>query len=336
MLKGYSYIRTIKGDDAKKIFLVMNDYTKQICVEKVLKNGDIELYNRLKHIHDGIPEVYQVIEDEEDIIVVEEYIQSPTLEEYRLQHHLEEDEIVAIMNQLLKILMVLHASNPPIIHRDIKPENIFYNGYRVVLADFDIARSYKATQSKDTEVLGTVGYAAPEQFGFDETGVTADIYACGVLLNVLLTEELPYKKQADGTYRKIVAKATSSSPEDRYQSAQEMMKALNRLSVPTHLNFPNLSHPLRKIVFIVYSLLMLAATSTLKTKEVTSAFGLLLYRFWVFFTLIYIPLCFFDPLHLYRFCLFKKNTYLVVRIFGRIVSLSLYWFVVSVVLIAFF
>ena len=41
MLKGYSYIRTIKGDDAKKIFLVMNDYTKQICVEKVLKNGDI-------------------------------------------------------------------------------------------------------------------------------------------------------------------------------------------------------------------------------------------------------------------------------------------------------
>ena len=86
--------------------------------------------------------------------------------------------------------------------------------------------------------------------------MTADIYACGVLLNVLLTEELPYKKQADGTYRKIVAKATSSSPEDRYQSAQEMMKALNRLSVPTHLNFPNISHPLRKIVFIVYSLLI--------------------------------------------------------------------------------
>ena len=246
--------------------------------------------------------------------------------------HPPKQPLLAVMLKRTSLI----AGTPPIIHRDIKPENIFYNGYRVVLADFDIARSYKATQSKDTEVLGTVGYAAPEQFGFDETGVTADIYACGVLLNVLLTEELPYKKQADGTYRKIVAKATSSSPEDRYQSAQEMMKALNRLSVPTHLNFPNLSHPLRKIVFIVYSLLMLAATSTLKTKEVTSAFGLLLYRFWVFFTLIYIPLCFFDPLHLYRFCLFKKNTYLVVRIFGRIVSLSLYWFVISVVLIAFF
>ena len=138
MLEGYSYLKTIKSEDAKKIFLVINNQTKQICIEKVLKHGDAELYKRLKCIHDGIPEVYQVTEDDDDVIVIEEYIQSPTLEAYRMEHQLEEGEVIGIMHQLLNILMVLHASKPPIIHRDIKPENIFYNGYRVVLADFDI------------------------------------------------------------------------------------------------------------------------------------------------------------------------------------------------------
>ena len=336
MLEGYSYLKTIKSEDAKKIFLVINNQTKQICIEKVLKHGDAELYKRLKCIHDGIPEVYQVTEDDDDVIVIEEYIQSPTLEAYRMEHQLEEGEVIGIMHKLLNILMVLHASKPPIIHRDIKPENIFYNGYRVVLADFDIARSYKATQSKDTEVLGTLGYAAPEQFGFDETGVTADIYACGVLFNVLLTGELPYKKQAEGIYRKIITKATSSSPQDRYQSAQEMNNAFNRLSLPISLNFPSIPHPIKTILLVVYGLLMLAVTATMKTKEVTSAFGLLLYRFWIFFTLIYIPMCFLNTFDLYRFCLFKKNPHRILRIAGRVISLTFYWFVISVIMIAFF
>jgi serine/threonine protein kinase len=90
------------------------------------------------------------------------------------------------MHQLCECLDSLHKLNPPIIHRDIKPENIIYHNNKVTLLDFGIARFLDSKKSKDTLILGSVGYAAPEQFGFQQSNPQTDIYALGKLMNYLL------------------------------------------------------------------------------------------------------------------------------------------------------
>ena len=77
---------------------------------------------------------------------------------------------------------------PPIIFRDLKPQNIMVDRTsQVKLIDFGIARQLSAGQSQNTTLLGTPGYAAPEQHGQSQTDVRSDIYALGVTLHQLLT-----------------------------------------------------------------------------------------------------------------------------------------------------
>ena len=59
------------------------------------------------------------------------------------------------------------------------------------MIDFGIARSYQQEKTADTVIMGTVGYAAPEQFGFSQTNERTDMYAFGILINVMLTGKLP-------------------------------------------------------------------------------------------------------------------------------------------------
>lgn len=81
----------------------------------------------------------------------------------------------------------------------LKPDNIMVSNDGVVkLMDFDIARTYDESKKCDTEHMGTVGYAAPEHFGFGQIDARSDIYSCGVVLNVLLTGKLPEEKLAAG------------------------------------------------------------------------------------------------------------------------------------------
>ena len=120
--------------------------------------------------------------------------------------------------------MVLHGKG--IVHRDVKPENVIVSpSGRVVLVDFNASRIMKAS-GKDTVVLGTVGYASPEQMGVSKSDNRTDIYAAGVMLNVMLTGKHPSEKMAKGRAGKIVRKCTFVSPEERFQSAEKLKKAL--------------------------------------------------------------------------------------------------------------
>ena len=108
-----------------------------------------------------------------------------------------------------------------IIHRDITPSNILISSDDVIkLIDFGISRNWKENQKKDTNILGTVGYASPEQFGFQQTDITTDFYALGVLINVMLTGKLPTEERTDSKrFEKIVKKCIQIDPAKRYQSA---------------------------------------------------------------------------------------------------------------------
>lgn len=112
------------------------------------------------------------------------------------------------------------------MHRDIKPENVIVRGSKAVLIAFDASRIFKSESSADTQILGTTGYAAPEQYGIAQTDQRADIYSVGVPLNIMLTGKHPSRELASGKLGHIVQKCTMVNPEKRYQNVLYLMEAL--------------------------------------------------------------------------------------------------------------
>lgn len=128
----------------------------------------------------------------------------------------------------------------PIIYRDMKPANIMLKpDGNITLIDFGTAREFKEKNLADTTCLGTMGYAAPEQFGgMGQTDGRTDIYCLGATLYHLVTGknpcEPPYEirpireinPSLSGGLERIILKCTQPNPANRYQNAAELMYAL--------------------------------------------------------------------------------------------------------------
>ena len=97
---------------------------------------------------------------------------------------------------------------------------------RVVLLDLDAAAPLLGSPDRNTRLLGTAGYAAPEQFGFARCDVRADIFALGVLLNVMLTGQHPSRRLAEGHAGRIVRRCTMMNPDQRFRDVLELRDAL--------------------------------------------------------------------------------------------------------------
>lgn len=197
-----------------------------ICISFICDN---DVYKKLMRIRQqNLPCIYDVFEDNGQFYVLEEYIDGMTVSDLLTGEHYTENGVVKVVSQLCDALYALHSLN--IIHRDIKPENVIVtdNG-RVVLIDFDGARKFKTEATKDTKIMGTVGYAAPEQFGISQTDSRSDIFSLGVMMNVMLTGEHPSKKQYQGKLQKIITKCTQVDPVNRYQTVTELKTALLKI-----------------------------------------------------------------------------------------------------------
>ena len=215
---------------AKKehIHLVRHKVTGKICVKKKLESMQKEVQEfRLSHPSKYFPKVYEIIEDDENVILIEEYIEGTNLEEYMMGEALEEECAVKIAIQIAQGLKSLHDYQPMIIYRDLKPENIMITPEgKVKLIDFDISRKYQEGKLRDTELLGTVGYAAPEQFGYFQTDNRTDIFAFGLVFNYMLTGEFSSYNIGKGKYEKLIQKCIALNPADRYQKMGEVLKEL--------------------------------------------------------------------------------------------------------------
>ncbi|MBQ8598863.1 MAG: protein kinase [Oscillospiraceae bacterium] len=187
--------------------------------------GTADVYRRLLPIScANLPQIMEVGEKGGKVVVLEEYIQGDTLY-YLLEGSLiPPEEAKKILRQLCSALWVLHSLGA--VHRDIKPENVILRGSEAVLIDFDASRIYKAEQDNDTKVLGTVGFAAPEQYGISQSDGRADIYSMGVLLNIMLTGKHPSVELAEGKLGRVVQKCTMMNPQMRYDSVLSLMEAL--------------------------------------------------------------------------------------------------------------
>ena len=217
------------------VFLVQHRETHQFFVKKILQVYDYEVF---KHLRSNpvphMPRIYELIQAGNDLIIIEDYISGTNLEILLSQkHHLPEDEAVDIAIKLCDILQVLHNSQPPIIHRDIKPGNVIITPDKAVyLLDLNAARRDTQHHSEDTVLLGTKGYAAPEQYGFGSSDVTTDIYALGMLLNTLLTGEVSRENIAACTCEKVIRKCLQIDRHDRYQSVKSVKAALLGQATP--------------------------------------------------------------------------------------------------------
>ena len=210
------------------ITLLRNDDSGELVVRRLVNAVQAAIYRILQQTAGShIPCIYDIIENGTgQYAIFEEYIDGQTLADIlREQTTVTEPLAAWYVTQLCEALSAIHKAG--LIHRDIKPGNVMVTSDdKLYLIDFDIARSHKVNQTADTELLGTQGYAAPEQFGFRQTDVRTDIYAAGVLLNQLLTGEMPQKQLPKGSIAKIILRCTDIDPIRRYRSADALKRAL--------------------------------------------------------------------------------------------------------------
>ena len=308
----------IKVTDDKAIFKV-EKLVPIPYIERILPLEYAPLYEQLAQLDTAIPKIV-CLEKSDRLTVVEEYIDTPRLDQYLETHKLTSAQIHDLICQLLDVLAVLHKQTPPIIHRDIKPENIFYDGQKLILADFDIARNTQEEADRDTHILGSLGYAAPEQFGFSQSGPASDFYAVGVLMNVLYTGCLPSVRLYQGPEREIIEKATHINNQKRYQSAQKFKDAIIGLG-RSSWRLPGFrSHqPARMLTAGCGYLLMLFSSFNMEAKG-DSAVDLFLLRLSFFMVLFLIVLFACNYRNIKSMCLFHSSKSKFARACGIIIS----------------
>ena len=235
----YKILNRIGQGGMSVVYLAMNERAnKQWAVKEVKKDGvqDFELVRQgltaetdfLKKLHHpNLPSIVDVIDGEGTFLIVMDYVEGKTLarilEESGAQ---SQEEVTRWAEQLCDVLGYLHSRQPPVIYRDMKPSNIMLRpDGRVMLIDFGTAKEFKEGGSGDTICLGTRGYAAPEQYGISASEIPADIFAMGVLLNVMAAGNHPAVKMCGGWAGHIVRKCTQMDPKKRYQSARLLAQA---------------------------------------------------------------------------------------------------------------
>ncbi len=220
----YETVKAIKHSERGCVSLLQN---KQNGTRFIFRHyrGNGEVYRKLLGIScPNLPQIMETAERDGMVAVLEEYIQGDSLA-YLLEGALfSPAEARKITLQLCNALWVLHKLGA--VHRDIKPENVIIRDSEAVLIDFDASRIFKSDTNQDTQILGTTGYAAPEQYGITQTDERADIYSLGVLLNIMLTGKHPSKELANGHLGRIVQKCTMVNPKKRYKSVLYLMEAL--------------------------------------------------------------------------------------------------------------
>ncbi len=220
--------------------------------------------------HPGLPIVSDHFFEGDNQFLVMEYVVGPNLHDLLENQHgpLDVAESLRIVDQMLDILIYLHACQPPVIHRDIKPQNIKLRAsdQRAMLLDFGLAKGQSSggsTQTKSSVFGYTPTYAPPEQISGTGTDPHSDLYSLGATLYHMLTGKSPasamdrmaamLEKRADPLQAAIsinprltpalsdvCQRALALAPADRFQTAEEMRTALSAMSSAQPVRVPSL------------------------------------------------------------------------------------------------
>lgn len=276
----YRVLRTIAHGGMSTVYLVRDeklgrewamktvgkeaDDNGRLCRQSLM--AEISILRKLRS--PGLPGIIDVIDGETSLCLVMDYIEGETLLEIvRREGPQDEKRAVEWIRRLTEVIGELHRQHPPIIYRDMKPGNVMLcpDG-RLVLFDFGIAREYKTLGTADTTCLGTVGYAAPEQFGgHGQTDGRTDIYGLGATLYYLVTgrdpaqppyEMLPVREvrpELSAGLELLILKCTKRDPEERYRDCSELLDALGNYQI---LDVLHQRREKRKLLVFCSSLVM--------------------------------------------------------------------------------
>ncbi len=225
--ENFDNLGIIKENSVNKIELYRHKKTQKKLVKIESENRNENVFRKLIGTKsEYLPEIYDVCTAEEKTIILEEYIDGTSLSDISEHNGIKKEEAIKYAVDICDALSVLHSFN--IVHRDVKPENVIINkDGKAVLIDLGISRFVTGVKKKDTNKLGTVNYAAPEQFGVAESTFATDVYAVGTLINFLILGVYPSVKIPKGLLGIIVKKCTSTQIYSRYQNINRLKRYLN-------------------------------------------------------------------------------------------------------------
>lgn len=252
----YEILSKIGEGGMSNVYLALNRKAmKQWAIKEVRRDGveDFEVVKQsliaetdmLKKLsHPNLPDIVDIIETDDYYLIVMDYIEGKPLSKILKEGGAQPEQyVIEWAKQLCDVLDYLHTRKPPIIYRDMKPSNVMLQpDGKVCLIDFGTAREYKQKNLSDTVCLGTVGYAAPEQFGgFGQTDARTDVYCLGATLYHLVTGHCPadppygmhpiryWNENLSPGFEAIITKCTQNDPDDRFQSCAELRYALDHI-----------------------------------------------------------------------------------------------------------
>ena len=244
----YEILREIGKGGMSVVYLAMDTHlNKQWAVKEIRKKGSgkndeivvnslLAEANMMKKLdHPALPRIVDIIDNGVTIYVVMDYIEGESLDKILNEYGAQSEELVITWaKQLCDALSYLHSQKPPIIYRDMKPANIMLKPEgNIKIIDFGIAREYKEQNLADTTVLGTKGYAPPEQYS-GQTDARSDIFALGMTMHHLLTGVDPRSGDAYAPVRMwnpelsegieiIIDKCVQPAAENRYQNCADLL-----------------------------------------------------------------------------------------------------------------
>lgn len=244
----YEILKEIGRGGMSIVYLAMDKrLNKQWAVKEIRKKGSgkndeivvnslLAEANMMKKLdHPALPRIVDIIDNGVTIYVVMDYIEGESLDKILNEYGAQpEERVVGWAKQLCDALSYLHSQKPPIIYRDMKPANVMLKPEgNIKIIDFGIAREYKEQNLADTTVLGTKGYAPPEQYS-GQTDARSDIFALGMTMHHLLTGVDPRSGEAYAPVRQwnpelsegieiIIDRCVEPAAENRYQSCSDLL-----------------------------------------------------------------------------------------------------------------
>ena len=244
----YEILREIGRGGMSVVYLAMDTHlNKQWAVKEIRKKGSgkndeivvnslLAEANMMKRLdHPALPRIVDIIDNGFTIYVVMDYIEGESMDKIILEYGAQpEEKVVNWAMQIADALSYLHGQKPPIIYRDMKPANVMLKPEgNIKIIDFGIAREYKEQNLADTTVLGTKGYAPPEQYS-GQTDPRSDIFALGMTMHHLLTGVDPRNGEPYAPVRQwnpelsegieiIIDRCVQPASENRYQNCADLI-----------------------------------------------------------------------------------------------------------------
>lgn len=244
----YEILKEIGRGGMSVVYLAMDkNLNKQWAIKEIRKKGSgkndeivvnslLAEANLMKRLdHPSLPRIVDIIDNGITIYVVMDYIEGESLDKILDEYGVQPESLVIDWaKQICDALSYLHSQKPVIIYRDMKPANVMLKPEgNIKIIDFGIAREYKEQKLADTTVLGTKGYAPPEQYS-GQTDPRSDIYALGMTMHHLLTGVDPRGGEPYAPVRQwnpelsegievIIDKCVQPAAENRYQSCSDLL-----------------------------------------------------------------------------------------------------------------